>query len=230
MTNLVDKKVVLEGIRGNLPYDELSIIANNQNLEPYRKYFEYDSIIAVIDKKINDGITDQYFATWLVLLAHALNDYKHRDLSWTLDGMSFEDEFDIRMLESLKCELKDAKYRYQFEEDKFIKHQVKDEMKVVYLEFRIALDGKPFDSVLYQATVVDNINKEFNIYVVNGASIDYNQNDWHISFIKSIYFYDAFEEGADEEGITAEYLLTLRIHEQIDEVIDGYKFNPDLKF
>ena len=160
----------LKGVYGELSYDELVAIC--QKDVPEGKFYNYDKIRAVSLRKLNGELTDEYFSTWLIVVAWALNDGEHYYISDCFDGFSFNDNFDKSCVLEIKARFK--YYNYRLLHKDFISSHKKENLKVVYLRFEHC--NWTEDSVIYKAYFVDYKNKRFDIRFVDDAFFDFNDD------------------------------------------------------
>lgn len=160
----------LKGVNGELTYDELRSI--RQTEVPKGNYYNYEKIHSVLLRKLNGELTDEYFSTWLIVVAWALYQEEYKYISWFFDGFSFRDTFDKKLVLEIMAKLKDYDYKIRYKD--FIEQHKKDGLKVVYLRFEHC--NWTDDSGIYKAYFVDYKNKRFDIRFVDDAFFEYKQN------------------------------------------------------
>ena len=160
----------LKGVNGELTYDELRIICQTE--VPKGNYYNYEKIHSVLLRKLNGELTDEYFSTWLIVVAWALHQEEYKYISWAFDGFSFRDTFDKKLVLEIMANLKDYDYKIHYKD--FIEQHKKDGLKVVYLRFEHC--NWTDDSGIYKAYFVDYKNKRFDIRFVDDAFFEYKQN------------------------------------------------------
>lgn len=158
----------LKGVNGELTYEKLNSICQTE--VPKGDYYSYEKIRAVLLRKLNGELTDEYFSTWLIVVAWALNEKLYANISWLFDGYSFQDRFDKKLILEIMARLKDFDYKLRYKE--YIEQHKKDKLKVVYLRFEHC--NWTADSGIYKAYFVDYKSKRFDIRFVDDAFFDYN--------------------------------------------------------
>lgn len=160
----------LKGVNGELPYDELLFIS--QNDAPCGDYYNYESIRNVLLRKLKGEIDDEYFRAWIFVMIEALNDGKHYHLFDFFDGCAWDDTFSSSYVLEILAYLKDFNYRLLNKD--FISEHKKEKLKVVYLRFEHC--NWTEDSIVYKAYFVDYENKRFDIRFVDDAFFDFNDD------------------------------------------------------
>ena len=160
----------LKGVNGELTYDELRSICQTE--VPKGNYYNYEKIRSVLLRKLNGELTDEYFITWLIVVAWALYQEEYKYISWDFDGYSFQDTFDKKLVLEIMANLKDCDYKIRYKN--FIEQHKKDGLEVVYLRFEHC--NRTDDSGIYKAYFVDYKNKRFDIRFVDDALFEYDQN------------------------------------------------------
>ena len=160
----------LKGVNGELTYDELRSICQTE--VPKGNYYNYEKIHSVLLRKLNGELTDEYFSTWLIVVAWALYQEEYKYISWAFDGFSFQNTFDKKLVLEIMANLKDYDYKIRYKD--FIEQHKKDGLKVVYLHFEHC--NWTDDSGIYKAYFVDYKNKRFDIRFVDDAFFEYKQN------------------------------------------------------
>ena len=180
----------LKGVNGELSYEELCSICQKE--VPRGNYYSYEKIRAVLLRKLNGELTDEYFQTWLIVASWALNDGKHQDIFWTFDGCAFKQTFDRKCVLELMSRLKD--YDYKLRHKKYIEQHKKDKLKVVYLRFEHC--NWTEDSAVYKAFFVDYANKRFDVRFIDDAFFEFNDG---------ILYSSIAEDSDDEEMLMADF-------------------------
>ncbi len=201
----------LMGVNGELSYEELRSIC--QTKVPRGKYYNYEKIRAVLLRKLNGEIDDEYFQTWLIVVSWALNKGKYANISWMFDGYSFQSCFDEKLVLEIMATFKDLDYKLRHKN--YIKRHKKDGLKVVYLRFQHC--NWTADSGIYKAYFVDYKNKRFDIRMVDDAFFNYNDD--------VLYCEIAPKECVDEE--THEVMVVEPFETQEEEQLMSYFFNEE---
>lgn len=205
----------LKGVNGELNYDELSSIC--QTKVPKGKYYDYEKIRSVILKKLNNEISDDYFKTWLIVAAWALNNHTHAKISWRFDGFSFCDSFDRKTVLEILAVLKFCDFAEKHQN--YVKTAKKEKLKVVFLKFEHC--NRTADSGVYKAYFVDFKNKIFDIRFVDDAFFEYDDNLLYC-FIDCESEYDEDDESAEE---IEKYLMSIFYNEN-----DTWIYDHNLNF
>ena len=180
----------LKGVNGELTYEELRSIC--QTDVPKGDYYDYEKIRAVLLRKLNGEIDDEYFHTWLIVVSWALYQEEYRYISWAFDGYSFQDAFDKEFVLGIMAYLKDCDYKIRNKD--FIEQQKAEQLKVVYLRFEHC--NWTNNSGIYKAYFVDYRNKRFDIRFVDDALFEFDQNVLYCFINES----DPWDDTDDEDG------------------------------
>ena len=159
----------LKGVNGQLSYEELDSICQTE--VPDGEYYDYEKIRAVILRKLNGELDDEYFRTWLIVVSWAIQK-DSEDLSWAFDGYSFCDSFSKNDIVSILSVLKEEDYKMRYED--YIEQHKKEQLNVVYLRFEHA--NWTEDSAIYKAYFVDYKNKRFDIRLIDSAFYEFKKD------------------------------------------------------
>ena len=166
---MINKEVVLKGLRCELNEKELLDIINNHQADlEYYGYYNLDLYLHILDKTINKEIEYEYFTSWCVLAMAALyrtseriNKKRKRELynevADFFDGIAFSYEYDKRFLTRIKAELR--YYDYLINKNK--------RRNALYISNNIGRymledhSNPTLDSDVYRVFVVDYKNKRY---------------------------------------------------------------------
>ena len=125
---MATKGEYIEAIKDNLSFEELSKVVSTKC--PKGTYYNYETIRAMLIKKRNNEIEDNYFSIWLTIVCWALSaeDYKYEEMSWEFDGASFIDALTTNDIVCLIKTLDDFNYRYTHKD--FIYGHQKEELNI----------------------------------------------------------------------------------------------------
>lgn len=211
----------LKGVNGELTFEELRSIL--QTDVPKGDYYNYEKIQAVLLRKLNGEIDDEYFCAWLIVVCWALNEEKYRYISCAFDGFSFEDTFDKKVVLEIIAKLKDCDYKIRNKD--FIKQHKAEQLKVVYLRFEHC--NWTNNSAIYKAYFVDYKNKRFDIRFVDDALFEYDQNVFYC-FINEGDPWD--EAGTDFEHYDCESLKERELMDYFFDDKEGWIYDHTLNF
>ena len=176
---------VIRAIRGEASYEELEAILEKTN--KIGTYYNYQEIRGVLLRKKKGEFGDEYFKSWLILLANSLSCEKYESLSNYFDACSFYDNYNDKTLSEMLATLKDFDYKLAHED--FIDAHKRDKLQVIYL--RHILFNDTLDSKIFKAYFVDYKKKRFDVRIIDDALFDYKDE---------IMYCDILSHHLDEEG------------------------------
>ena len=176
---------VIRAIRGEASYEELEAILEKTN--KIGTYYNYQEIRGVLLRKKKGEFGDEYFKSWLILLANSLSCEKYEFLANHFDACSFYDNYNDKTISEMLATLKDFDYKLAHKD--FIDAHKRDKLQVIYL--RHILFNDTLDSKIFKAYFVDYKKKRFDVRIIDDALFDYKDE---------IMYCDILSHHLDEEG------------------------------
>lgn len=214
---IICKEKVIEGIKGNLSYEELNDIIQ-KSYEKY-DYYDYDSMANMVLKAINNEIDECYFTTYAILITGALYatpkkfnkklKSTYSALAYSFDGISF-----------YSGEISDLYYFYN--ELKHYDHFIKNPNKPFlsngierFAEFNHCNLCSGMD--IYKCLVIDHKNKKYKCMYIPNPDFKLDIN-YSIANVK--YNFKKFEVEL-EDGIIDSYM---------NKLYDKFSYDDSLEF
>ena len=176
---------VIRAIRGEASYEELEAILEKTN--KIGTYYNYQEIRGVLLRKKKGEFGDEYFKSWLILLANSLSCEKYAFLSNHFDACSFYDNYNDKTLSEMLATLKD--FNYKLTHADFMRRHKREKLKVIYLRFLHF--NVSTDSRIFKAYFVDYKKKRFDVRIIDDALFDYRDD---------LMYCDIWSNHFDEEG------------------------------
>ena len=179
------QEYLISAVRGEASYEELEAILKKTN--KIGTYYNYQEMREVLLRKKKGEIGDEYFKSWLILLANSLSCEKYEFLANHFDACSFYDNYNDKTLSEMLATLKDFDYKLAHED--FIDAHKRDKLQVIYL--RHILFNDTLDSKIFKAYFVDYKKKRFDVRIIDDALFDYKDE---------IMYCDILSHHFDEDG------------------------------
>ena len=203
---------ILKGVRGELPLAELE--NEYTNLFSYGDYYDYEGIRAVILRKLNGEIDDEYFKTWCYFVSWALDIEEYKVISELFDGYYCENAYGRRVLLEMLAMLKD--YEYKKNHADFIAAHKSEGKRVVYLRF--LHPNLTASSSVFRAYFVDYKSNRFDIRMVDDAFFEYDDNLLYCRLWQKETDGDGFVDEAEIEYETQDERRLKSIFSSTDEL------------
>ncbi len=191
---------IMKVIKGEVTYDELRAIYHAMCENGFDKkgdHYHPDIFIDVCMKRIRGELSNEYFNTWLIVLCNLLNyDECHRDLSDTLDGMSFAERHDERNCREIISYIKDHDLR--FKHPNVVDYHKRKKMNVVYLRFEFCNNE---DSCIYKSYIIDHGKKTYDIRMIDELELDYGLSKNYCYIFDEEYEADIKRQEEDDDAL-----------------------------